>query len=74
MRELVVVIRRERAPDNRAGRGEVDSELVRDGGMLHVGDTFRRKQRRENVAVLASFARGKRGSDPTGRPRSRPTL
>jgi hypothetical protein len=29
--------------------------------MLDVGDTFRRKQVRENVAVLASFARGERG-------------
>ena len=57
----MVVIGRERAPHNRAGRGEVNCELVRDGGMLHVGDTFRRKQRGENVAVLASFARGERG-------------
>ena len=42
----------------------MDRELVRDGGMLDVGDAFRRQQRREDVAVLAGFARGERGERP----------
>ena len=33
-------------------------------GMLDVGDAFRREQRREDVAVLASLARGERGKRP----------
>ncbi len=60
-RELVVVIRRKGAPHDRAGRGEVDRELVRDGRVLDVGDALRREQRREDVAVLARLARGERG-------------
>ena len=33
-------------------------------GMLDVGDALRREQRREDVAVLASLARGERGKRP----------
>ena len=33
-------------------------------GMLDVGDALRGEQRRENVAVLASLARGERGKRP----------
>jgi hypothetical protein len=42
--------------------------------VLEVKDALRREQKREDVAILASLARGERASDPTGRPRSRPTL
>jgi hypothetical protein len=63
-RELVVVIRRKGAPDDRAGRGQVDRELVGDGGVLDVGDALRREQRRQDVAVLAGLARGERGKRP----------
>ena len=59
-----MVVRRKCAPHNRAGSGEMDRELVRDGWMLDVGDAFRREQRREDVAVLAGFAGGKRGKRP----------
>ena len=63
-RELVVVIRRKGAPDDRAGRGKVDRELVRDGRVLDIGDALRREQRREDVAILAGLAGGKRGERP----------
>jgi hypothetical protein len=59
-RGLVMVVRREPAPRNSTRRGEVNRELVRDRGMLLIGDSFRCKQRRKHVAVLAGFARGKR--------------
>src|SRR5262245_10341828 len=55
-RELVVVIRRERAADDRAGGGEMDRELSRDRPVLDVGHSFRCEQCREHVAILASFA------------------
>jgi hypothetical protein len=62
--KLVVVKRRERAPYNCTGHCKVNHELVHNGGMLYVGHTFWRKQRRENVAVLANFVRSKRGKRP----------
>jgi len=57
----VVVIRREGAPDDRAGGGEVDRELGRDGRVLDVGYPFRREEPREHVAILASLAGSERG-------------
>jgi len=55
------MIRRKGAPRHRAGGGEVDCELVRDGGVLDVGDALRREQRSEDMAILAGLRRGKRG-------------
>jgi hypothetical protein len=66
------MVRREGAPDDRAGRGEVNGELICDGRVLDIGDALRCEQKREDVAILAGLARRERGS--TGRPRSRPTL
>src|SRR6185312_1446873 len=63
-RKFVVVIRRKGAPHDRAGCGEVDRKLIRDGRMLDIGDTLRREQRSEDVAVLAGLARGERGERP----------
>ena len=60
----MVVIRRKGAAHDRAGGGEVDRELVRDGRVLDIGDAFRREQRREDVAILAGFAGGERGERP----------
>ena len=57
----MVVIGRKGAADDRAGRGEVDRELARDGRVLDIGDALRREQRGEDVAVLAGLARGERG-------------
>ena len=59
-----MMIRRKGAPDDRAGRGEVNGELICDSRVLEVGDTLRREQKREDVAILAGFARGKRGKRP----------
>ena len=63
-RKLVMVIGRKGAAHDRAGQGEVDRELARDGRVLDVGDALRREQRREDVAVLAGLARGERGERP----------
>ncbi len=38
----------------------MDRQLVRDRAVLDIGDAFRREQRCENVAILASFARSQR--------------
>jgi len=62
--ELVVMVRRKAAAYDRAGRGKMDRKLVRDGAVLDVRDSFRREQRRENVAVLTGFACGERGEGP----------
>ena len=70
----MMVIRRKGAADDRAGRREVNGELARDGGMLDIGDALRREQAREDMAVLAGLAAASGASEPTGRPRSRPTL
>ncbi len=59
-RELMVVVRREGAAHDRAGRGEMDGELARHGRMLDIGDAFRREQAGEDVAVLSGLARRKR--------------
>ena len=40
-RELVVMIGRKAASDDRAGRGKVNRQLVRDGRMLDIGDALR---------------------------------
>ena len=63
-RELMVVIRRKCAPDDRAGCGEVNGELGRDGRVLDVGDTLRCKQARKDMAVLAGLACGERSKRP----------
>ena len=55
------MIWRKGAPHDRARRGQVDRELVRNGGVLDVGDALRREQRREDMAVLAGLSSGKRG-------------
>ena len=60
----MVVIGREGAAHDRAGRRKVDRELGRDGRVLDIGDALRREQRREDVAVLARFAGGERGERP----------
>ncbi len=64
VRELVVMIRREGAPDDRAGGGEVNGELARDGRVLDVGDALWCEQKPEDVAILAGLAGGKRGERP----------
>jgi hypothetical protein len=56
----MVVIGRISATHDCAGTGEVDSQLVRDGGFLHVGNEILSEQCRQNVAVLTSLARCKR--------------
>ena len=48
-----------RFPRPRGPRGEVDRELVRDGGVLDVGDALRREKRRQDVAILSGLRRGK---------------
>src|SRR5215831_13686383 len=58
------MIRREGAPDDRAGRGEMNGELTGDRRVLEVGDALRREQKREDVAILAGLARGERGNRP----------
>jgi hypothetical protein len=63
-REFVVMIRREGAPDDRAGRGEMNGELTSDRRVLEVGDALRREQKREDVAILAGLARGERSNRP----------
>jgi hypothetical protein len=74
-RELVMVIRRKGTANDRAGRGEVNGELVRDGGMLDIGDALGGQQARQDMAVLAGLACGeRRRKRSNGRPRSRPTL
>src|ERR1700722_13258138 len=55
------MIWRKGAPDDRAGRAEVNGELICDGRVLEVGDALWREQRREDVAILAGLARGERG-------------
>ena len=45
--ELMVVIGRESTGYNRAGGGEVNRELVRDGRMLDIGDALRGEQARK---------------------------
>ena len=57
-RELMVVIGRKGAAHDGAGGGKVDRKLVRDRAVLDIGDALRRKQRSEDVAILAGFARG----------------
>src|SRR5215475_12388175 len=64
VRELMMVIRRKCAPHDRAGRGEVNCELVRDGGVLDIGDALRRKQARKDMAVLAGLACCERSKRP----------
>ncbi len=59
-----MVIRRKGASDHGTGRGEVNRQLARDGRVFNIGDAFRSEERGENVAVLASFARCKRGQRP----------
>jgi len=63
-RELVVMIRRKGAADDRAGRGEMNGELTSDSRVLDIGDALRREQKREDVAILAGLARGKRSNRP----------
>ena len=63
-RELMMVIRRKGAPNDCAGRGEVNGELVRDGGMLDIGDALRREQGRKDMAVLPGLARSERSKRP----------
>ena len=58
------MIGRKGAADDRAGGGEMDRKLVRDGAVLDVRHAFRREQRGENVAVLTGFACGERGERP----------
>src|ERR1700722_14303198 len=58
--ELMVVIGRKGAAYDRAGGGEMDRKLVRDRAVLDIGDAFGRKQRCEDVAILASLARSQR--------------
>src|SRR5262245_32373129 len=60
----MMVVRRKGAAHDRAGRGEVDGELVRDGGVLDIGDALRREQARKDMAVLAGLACGKRSKRP----------
>jgi hypothetical protein len=60
----VVMIRRKSAADDRAGRHEVNGELTSDRRVLEVGDALWREQKREDVAILAGFARGERGDRP----------
>jgi hypothetical protein len=60
-RELMMVIRRKGAPHDRAGRREVDGELVCDGRVLDIGDALRREQARKDMAVLAGLACGEGG-------------
>src|SRR5262245_38780534 len=55
-RELMMVVGREGAADDRASCTEVDRELARDGGVLDIGHALRREQARQDVAVLASLA------------------
>ena len=59
-----MVIRRKGAPNDRAGRGEVNGELARDGGVLDIGDALRREQARKDMAVLPGLARGERSKRP----------
>jgi hypothetical protein len=63
-RELMMVIRRKGARHDRAGRGEVNGELVCDRWVLDIGDAFRREQTRKDMAVLAGLACGKRSKRP----------
>src|SRR5262245_61946678 len=58
------MIRRGGAPDDRAGRHEVNGELTSDRRVLEVGDALRREQKREDVAILAGLARCERGNRP----------
>ena len=73
-RELVVVIGREGAAHDRARGGKVDRKPGRDGVVLDIGDAVRRQERGEDMAVLAGLIAASGASEPTGRPRSRPTL
>jgi hypothetical protein len=60
----MMVIGRKCAPHDRAGCGEVNGELVCDGGVLDIGDALRRKQAREDMAVLAGLVCGERSERP----------
>jgi hypothetical protein len=60
----MMVIRRKCAPHDRAGCGEVNGELVPDGGVLDIRDALRREQARKDMAVLAGFACGERSKRP----------
>lgn len=64
VRKLMMVIRRKGAPNDRAGGGEVNGELARDGGVLDIGDALRREQARKDMAVLPGLARGERSKRP----------
>src|SRR5262245_56495562 len=55
VREFMMVIRRKCASYDRACRGEVNRELIRDGGVLDIRDALRRKQARKDMAVLAGL-------------------
>jgi hypothetical protein len=63
-RELMMVIRRKGAPNDRAGRGEVNGELVRDGGVLDIGDALGGQQTRQDMAVLAGLTCSERRKRP----------
>ena len=60
----MMVIWRKGAPDNRACRGKVNGELVRDSGMLDIGDALRSEQTCKDLTVLAGLARSKRSKRP----------
>jgi hypothetical protein len=62
----MMVIRRKGAPHDRAGCGEVNGELVRDGWVLDIGDLLRREQIRKDMAVLPGLACGKWSKRPDG--------
>src|SRR5262249_8956511 len=62
--KLMMMIRRKCAPHDRAGCGEVNGKLGRDGGVLDVRDALRREQARKDMAVLAGFACGERSERP----------
>ena len=60
----MVVIRRKGTAHDRAGRGEVDGELIGDGRVLDIGNALGREQRSQDVAVLTGLAGGERRERP----------
>jgi hypothetical protein len=72
--ELMMVIRRKGALHNRAGCGEVNRKLVRDGWVLDIGYLLRREQYARIWPFWSASLATSGASDPTGTPRSRSTL
>ena len=68
-----MVIWRKGAADHRAGRGEVDRELVGDGRVLHIGDAVRRRAATRECGRSGQlrWRRAGRAARPAGRGRDR---